>query len=488
MDDLRQFFKDVVTDQLAQIEGLVASISTGDIDAVEDLRRISHSLKGSGATYGFPDVTEAARGVEGATGDELIKAAARLADALRTVASEVPKHRILVVDDDPLIARILEAHLGSVERRVMTASTLAAARNEIHAQVPDLVILDLFLPDGDGRSLLSEIRQHEMTSGVPVVIISASADVDEADLQTLGADALLVKPFDPDEAAQRCIAVLAEVSQQRKRRGRSALTSTYRTLLAREASITVAVIVPETHGPGGRPTDGPDPSLALTIQEALIEANSTRGTVGSWGDSDVTLVTDAAPNEVKELLDRCRLRLRSAPHPTIEGALASFSGAVVSDDGGRGLNDAHARGRRFALDCNRQGGDRVIIVSRNEQKRRVLLAEDDTLTAALIIHRLEREGFDVIHHADGASAVESLDDGEFGLVVLDVQMPGLDGFQVLQHVRSTDALNGVPVVMLTAVGSERDVVRGFELGADDYILKPFSPAELTARLKRFTRP
>jgi DNA-binding response OmpR family regulator len=487
MDDLRQFFTDVVTDQLAQIDGLISSISAGDVDQVETLRRIAHSLKGSGATYGFPDVSEAARRVEGVTGDELLKAAARLTETLRTVASDIPKHRILVIDDDPLIARILEAHLGSVERRVLTASTLAAGRNEIHAQVPDLVILDLFLPDGDGRTLLSEIRHHEMTSGVPVVMISASADIDETDLKTLGADALLVKPFDPDGAAQQCISILAESGSRQSRIGRSALTSTYRTLLAREATITVAVVVPETHGPGGKPTEGPDSTLLLTVQEALISASATRGTVGSWGDSDVTFVTDAPPGEVKELLDRVRLRLRSAPHPTIEGALASFSAAVVSDDGGRGLNDAQARGLRLALDCNRQGGDRIAVVGSEGQHRRVLLAEDDSLTAALIIHRLEREGFDVIHRADGASAVESLTEGTFGLVVLDVQMPGLDGFQVLEHVRSTDSLSDVPVVMLTAVGSERDVVKGFELGADDYILKPFSPAELTARLKRFTR-
>jgi DNA-binding response OmpR family regulator len=84
---------------------------------------------------------------------------------------------------------------------------------------------------------------------------------------------------------------------------------------------------------------------------------------------------------------------------------------------------------------------------------------------------------------EAASAFEGKD---FDLVVLDVQMPGMDGFEVLTKIR-TGATSRVPVVMLTAVGSERDVVRGFELGADDYILKPFSPAELTVRLKRFMR-
>ena len=118
---------------------------------------------------------------------------------------------------------------------------------------------------------------------------------------------------------------------------------------------------------------------------------------------------------------------------------------------------------------------------------RVLLAEDDALTAALIMHRLEREGFDVVHRPDGRSALESAETEPFGLVVLDVQLPGMDGFEVLERLRSLRSLDETPIVMLTAVGWERDVVRGFELGANDYILKPFSPAELTARLKRFAR-
>ena len=70
------------------------------------------------------------------------------------------------------------------------------------------------------------------------------------------------------------------------------------------------------------------------------------------------------------------------------------------------------------------------------------------------------------------------------MIVLDVQMPGIDGFDVLDRIRAMPDLADIPIVLVTAVGSEGDVVRGFALGADDYILKPFSPAELTARVKR----
>ena len=115
---------------------------------------------------------------------------------------------------------------------------------------------------------------------------------------------------------------------------------------------------------------------------------------------------------------------------------------------------------------------------------RILLAEDDPLTAALIIHRLEREAFDVAHCSNGLDALEAVATEKFDMIVLDVQMPGIDGFDVLDRIRAMPDLADIPIVLVTAVGSEGDVVRGFALGADDYILKPFSPAELTARVKR----
>lgn len=115
---------------------------------------------------------------------------------------------------------------------------------------------------------------------------------------------------------------------------------------------------------------------------------------------------------------------------------------------------------------------------------RILLAEDDPLTAALIIHRLEREAFEVAHCSNGLEALEAAATEQFDMIVLDVQMPGIDGFDVLDRIRATPELSEIPIVLVTAVGSEGDVVRGFALGADDYILKPFSPAELTARVKR----
>ena len=114
----------------------------------------------------------------------------------------------------------------------------------------------------------------------------------------------------------------------------------------------------------------------------------------------------------------------------------------------------------------------------------MLLVEDDRVTATLIQHRLVREGFDVMDFLNGEDAFRWASGSSFDLAILDVKVPGMDGFELLERLRAIPRLESVPIIMLTSLGSEADVVRGLELGANDYMLKPFSPAELLARVRR----
>jgi DNA-binding response OmpR family regulator len=114
----------------------------------------------------------------------------------------------------------------------------------------------------------------------------------------------------------------------------------------------------------------------------------------------------------------------------------------------------------------------------------VLVAEDDEISATILLHRLDKEGLDVVRFDNGQEAYEAALRETPILVILDVKMPGLDGFEVLERLRKDHRFSAVPVIMLTSMGQEADVVRAFRMGADDYILKPFSPTELSARVRR----
>lgn len=115
---------------------------------------------------------------------------------------------------------------------------------------------------------------------------------------------------------------------------------------------------------------------------------------------------------------------------------------------------------------------------------RVLVVEDENAIANIVRIALEREGFRVLSVRTGEEALAELPRHRFDLVVLDIGLPGIDGLEVCRRMRSSSV---VPIIMLTARDEEADRVAGLELGADDYVPKPFSPRELAARVKAVLR-
>lgn len=115
---------------------------------------------------------------------------------------------------------------------------------------------------------------------------------------------------------------------------------------------------------------------------------------------------------------------------------------------------------------------------------RVLVVDDDPTVAEIVSRYLTREGFEVESVGDGAEALALAASSPPDVVVLDLMLPGLDGLEVCRRLRD---LAPIPVIMLTARGDESDRVMGLDLGADDYVTKPFSPRELTARVKSVLR-
>ncbi len=113
--------------------------------------------------------------------------------------------------------------------------------------------------------------------------------------------------------------------------------------------------------------------------------------------------------------------------------------------------------------------------------RRILLAEDDAQIARLVQFKLEREGFSVEWVEDGEAVLRRLRQEPFDLLLLDVMMPGRDGFSVLAELRSDPSYRDLPIVMLTARAAERDLQAGAR--ATDYIVKPFDPAQLVERVR-----
>lgn len=122
------------------------------------------------------------------------------------------------------------------------------------------------------------------------------------------------------------------------------------------------------------------------------------------------------------------------------------------------------------------------------QGKRIVLIEDDTDLFELVRYNLSKEGFEVSGSQTGKDSLELCERSRPDLILLDVMLPDSDGFEICRKLKAHFSLSQVPVIFLTARGSESDRVLGLELGADDYMVKPFSVRELAARIKLHLRP
>ncbi|MDT8341544.1 MAG: response regulator [Longimicrobiales bacterium] len=347
-------FADEARDRIGVLRRALDDARRGSADAAATVRRVARSLAHTAEVWELEPVRVAARATAEAETPAAVSAQAPLLLALAESASPpAGPLRVLIVEDEPTSAHLLRTLVATPGRTVRVVGTAAAAEDVLEREGADLILLDLLLPDADGRDLLLRLREQPGTAHIPVVILSG---------------------LPAEQAREECLALGAQDYLEK-------------------------------------------PRLASGELEAALAAG--------------------------------RAGRRRAPGPA----------------------------------AREDGATRPPTV-RPPTVNTALLVEDDSVGAALVRFRLEKDGFEVVHFEDGARALEAARGGPHALAILDGRLAGMDGFELLERLRELDHYREVPVIMLTGMGRDEDIVRGFELGADDYLVKPFSPAELMARVHR----
>jgi diguanylate cyclase (GGDEF)-like protein len=408
--------------------------------------------------------------------------------------------RLLVVEDDPEIRYLLETTLSDGAREILSAADGAEARRHLDSGRIDLVILDLILPDVDGRSLLAQMRDRPETAPAQVVVVTARGGTEaRQDCYSLGADAFVEKPFDPEE-----LAADVTVRLGRAARARAAALSDRLTGLLNKAGVQSAVAamdegytlgVVEIDDFGGRAERWGWDKAERVVQKVAVALRDTiaeRVALGRLGGGDFVLLSpgvdpDALAGVAADALVALK-RVGSAEVGLEPGVLTASVGVAVGE-ASTPLDDVLDTARRRIFQARAGHADRVVVEDAVDRAPggRVLVAEDDEISASILVHKLKKEGLEVVRFDNGQDALAAALERVPDLLILDVKMPGLDGFEVLDRLRKDPRFAKTPIVMLTSMGQEADVVRGFALGADDYILKPFSPVELSARVRRLLR-
>jgi CheY-like chemotaxis protein len=201
--DLKQLYRQAIVGRLTELQAALREAQSGGTASDDTLRRIAHSLRGSGSTYGFPEVTDAAGELEDAHLGELEPRARHLMEVLRSVIASGPRPtRILIVDDDPQILLLLRTVLAGEGRELTTAEDARQSSEQLDRGDFSLIILDLLLPDADGQDILRRIRADARFAKTPVIVLSAkTSNVTRQECESLGATAFFEKPFDPEAVA-----------------------------------------------------------------------------------------------------------------------------------------------------------------------------------------------------------------------------------------------------------------------------------------------
>jgi CheY-like chemotaxis protein len=360
---------------------------------------------------------------------------------------------ILVAEDDPWLRKLMVLHLRDAGYEVTTADNGVAALEKARQSPPDAIVSDVLMPRMDGFQLCQAVRQDSRLLAVPVVLTS-SATIEQADLvlaQSAGASAYVLRTPECGEV----IGALAD-----------------------------------SLGQGPAPPAEHNPELLADLQDQFL----LDGQAESRGLLD-QLSSGFDVQAAKQVTHRWAGVGGTLGYPQlsqlacqIERQLDSLSPGAAAELQAPLEAIARMFARTLAERSVREPAPGVTALpGADVDAWTVVVADDDLIVAALVAATLNSHGVRCHLARHGREALEMTRQLVPSALVLDINMPGMDGFEVLTRLKDDPLTASVPVVLLTARQQEADVLRGFGLGADDYVVKPFNPLELLARLKRLQR-
>jgi len=509
LDETRQRFVANFAAQCDSIRTFIDQVAElGPSGPVAALSQITHRMSGLAGTIGFPTISARASELEalvddagsGAFDPVLARALVGAIGEAFTADLANPPVWALQAISTPQGAKILVAEDESDQRAIVTTCLegagfvpIAVVSGELvvdtaRAEKPALILLDIAMPRLDGYSVCRLLKADPELADIPVIFMTTGANLDDKLTGlTLGADEFLSKPVDLRELVLR-IQLLLKRSHSRPssmsgdRRAPRELTYDAFLAIASEAiarspsALAVVRLPAEWHKEGSR---------------MLTEEIRGRDAIGAYGATRLLILMP----EMTAVAARDRLE------PVIDRLVAHGLGEIcagVSATPGAGTKTAHTLIGEAdeALAEARYLGDKTAIWSERPGRpaaapaaRTVVVAEDDPDVTRIVDAQMRAAGYKAIIVFDGERALAAVRAHAPDVLVLDLMMPKLNGFDVLTQLRESPATTcpGPRIIVLSGRGREQDVVRAFELGADDYMTKPFNPQELMARIARLLK-
>ncbi len=429
------------------------------------------------------------------------------------------KPLVLVIEDSAQDRRLLEAYLSDFGFRTRPAESAATGLDLARECHPDLIVLDLLLPDRSGYDFIESLKQDSRCAHVPVLVVSAMAEVqDRVKALEVGADDFIVKGFERLEFEARSRRLLrlkhsldhlnTRCDQAMRLAVTDSLTGLYTHGFMRETldtqlrcaqryghpySVIFADIdhfkqVNDRHGHAAG--DAVLCAVAKTIKGMARQSDTL---VRYGGEEFVALLPETEGPDAMALAERMRTAVAALDVPidptttirvTLSLGVASYpadaaDGETLVQRGDGAMYTAKQTGRNRTVGC--------ATAESPFADARILLVDNDDKSLKLLETYLVSEGYQLLRTADGVEALEVARQEQPDVIIMDATMPRLTGFDACRQLKQDPKTHWLPVVLVTAAGARDDKLRGIEAGADEFIAKPVDRIELVTRVRSLVR-
>ena len=430
--------------------------------------------------------------------------------------SQLEGRRILVVDDEPMVSRGLSSLLARRGLAVTAVNDPLRFWSALEEAKPNLILLDLEMPKISGTELCRVVRSDRRWSELPVIFLSGHTD--QASVQRMfaaGADDYVGKPFVPAELMMRIESRLTGVKARRAPVETDPLTGVATAMkatelidrflrLARRKSDPYSVAVLQVDGFASLAgTFGRAVSDAVLrgIGQLLPKMFRAEDVPGWWGGADFTIGMYGSSKEHAAIkLGQVCTKIAELNFLAADGrrvhvsCTAGVAQYQVDGDGIPALREEASKAleqARSAGGSTRVGISGVKAIGAMTRRVDVAIVDDDTALVSLLQHAMESRSMRVASYADGETAVAALTGAapevQAAVILLGVDLPALNGLDVLRRLKAGEVTRSSSVVMLTSRTGERDVLTALELGAADHIAKPFSVPVLMHKVRTVLR-
>jgi len=506
MADLKNTFRQLLPKKIKGLKFGLNQISSAESSdqAEESIRRILHSLKNTASSFGYEKIGTEADRIDELSGEDFYRGVENFITTVNSMLDlnqKKNKKNILIIDDDELTIELINSILPKSEYNIIQVENKLRAQTELLENDISLIIMDIILPDIDGRDVLAELKSQPNTMPIPIIILS-DEDIGRIreECLALGAEKFITKPFDINDLVdlvestsldEPAIQIVTNLLSKKK------LIKKFNSLQRQNSDIdpyTLTLLDIDNLNEIEEKFAQKEINKILNefnqfIQEEII---IEKYYCHWYGEEYLLFFPDIKEKEAMQIISDFYQYVRDNPieldkNTAIE---TTFSAGSKQFQYATDIQDAYFKVSEILNQAREKGTGQILCSSkcREPEKKKIILAENDEITNSLITHRLERENYEVKFVTEGKEVLNLLqDDPSYSMIIINIKLQEMSGFEIIEKLKNKEATQDIPIIILTSMGKEHDIIHGLETGADDYIVKPFSPRELVARVQRLSR-